>query len=294
MKIGMNLLLWTDTPTFAEHEGLIRTLRDWGFDGVEFPVAPMTRSDISAFSALCDSLNLGRSAILALDASNADPASADPRLRLAALEEIRSAIDKTAALGAQVLCGPLFQGLGRFSGAAPTDDELERAADVLRQAGEYAMSCGVSLALEPLNRFEMYIVNTMAQAAAFVRRIGLPNVGLLADTHHGNIEERDVTTAWRDVRDAIKHVHISENDRGTPGGGHAVPPDLFPYLVGSGYDGWLTIEAFGQSVPGLVSRLHLWRTFGDSEETIARDGLRFLRDGVNAARTEGGRRDAVR
>jgi len=294
MKIGINMLLWTDAPTFAEHERLVRAHRDWGFDGVEFPVAPMTGADIAAFSSLCDGVGLGRSAILALDAGRADPASADPRLRSAALDEIRSAVDKTAALGAQVLCGPLFQGLGRFSGAAPTCAELERTAEVLRQAGEHAWACGISLALEPLNRFEMYMANTMEQAAAIVRRIGLPNVGLLADTHHGNIEERDVAAAWQEVRDLIRHVHISENDRGTPGRGHAVPPELIPQLARSGYDGWLTIEAFGLSVPGLVSRLHLWRATEDGEETIAREGLRYIRERLGAASAEGGDCDAVR
>ncbi|QGQ99255.1 sugar phosphate isomerase/epimerase [Paenibacillus psychroresistens] len=280
MRIGMNLLLWTDSPAFIKHEELVCTLHKWGFDGVEFPVAPMSHQDISAFSSLCDSLGLGRSAILALDAETADPASSDHRLRLAALNEIKRAIDKSIAIGANVLCGPLFQGLGRFTGAAPTPAEWGWSAETLRLAGEYALEGGVSLALEPLNRFEMYMVNTMEQATQFVKNIALPNVGLLADTHHSNIEENHTAEAWSKSYESIVHVHISENHRGMPGSGHAVTQGVFELLLKRNYEGWLTIEAFGQSVVNLIPRLHLWRAYAENEERIARGGLEFIRSQI--------------
>ncbi|MCL6443759.1 MAG: sugar phosphate isomerase/epimerase [Alicyclobacillus sp.] len=277
MKIGMNLLLWTDRPTFGEHRTLIPTLKSWGFDGVEFPIASMSSSDILNFARLCDDLGMGRTAILALDAGEADPASSDARLRQAANDEIRRTADKAKVLGADIIVGPLFQGLGRFTGQAPTRDEWNYAVETIRQAASYAATMSISLALEPLNRFEMYMVNTMSDGALFVEEVGLRNVGLLADTHHGNIEEEDVARAWEKVGNYIYHVHISENHRGIPGSGHAIPLSIFETLQKIRYAGWLTIEAFGNRVPGLISRLHLWRTLAQREEDIARLGIDFIR-----------------
>lgn len=280
MKIGINLLLWTDCPTAEKHSVLLEKIKTWGFDGVEFMVAGMQPDDIRGFSKLADDLELGRTVIAVLDASKADPASADPILRQAAIEEIKRNVDLTRAIGATVLAGPLFQGLNRFSGAGPTDDEWRWSVDTIRQAGEYAANTGVQLALEPLNRFEMYMVNTVADGARFVRDVGLSNVGLLVDTHHANIEETNTAEAWAKVADHIIHVHISENHRGIPGSGHAIPPEIFTTLHKAGYDGWLTIEAFGLGVPGIIPMLHLWRPYAESEEEIARLGLHYIQQNL--------------
>lgn len=116
----------------------------------------------------------------------------------------------------------MSQGLSRFSGAALTADEWAWGVETIREVGLHAKDLVVRLVLEPLNRFEMYIVNTMADAARFVRDVGVASVGLLADT--------------------IYHVHISENFRGVPGQGQAIKPGLFRMLREIGYQGWLTIE----------------------------------------------------
>ncbi|MFC7147657.1 sugar phosphate isomerase/epimerase family protein [Cohnella cellulosilytica] len=277
VKVGMNLLLWTDKPDPSVHGELLRRIKEWGFDGVELPADNMALADARAFGALLRELELGCTAIAALDAAVADPASPDPALRQGALETLKLAVDNTAAMDGDVLCGPLFQGLGRFSGRGPQPGEWNDAVETLRAAGEYAAERGVRLALEPINRFEMYLVNTLADGVRFVRQVGLPNVGLLADTHHGNIEELDVPRAWREAAEHIFHVHISENNRGVPGSGHAVPKEAFDVLKDVGYGGWLTIEAFGRQVPGLISRLHLWRDYAEHPDDAARLGVQYIR-----------------
>ncbi|MBB6670689.1 sugar phosphate isomerase/epimerase family protein [Cohnella nanjingensis] len=277
MKVGMNLLLWTDRPDPSRHLELLRAIRDWGFDGVELAADNMDPADARAFGLILRELGLGCTTIAALDAAAADPASRDPALRRGALRTLKLAIDNTRALGADLLCGPLFQGLGRFSGQGPQPDEWRYAVETLREAGEYAALRGVRLALEPINRFEMYLVNTLADGARFVREVGLPNVGLLADTHHGNIEESSVPDAWRQAADCLFHVHISENHRGVPGSGHAVPKEVFEVLQEIGYDGWLTIEAFGRQVAGLNARLHLWRDYSAHPDDAAVQGVQYIR-----------------
>ncbi|WP_261305963.1 sugar phosphate isomerase/epimerase family protein [Paenibacillus andongensis] len=283
MKVGMNLLLWTDQAKPDIHAPLLRQIKAWGFDGVELAADSMERSDAVTFRELLDELNLGRTTIAALDANIADPASRNLILRKNAVEVLKKALDHTHILGAELLCGPLFQGLGRFSGKGPQPDEWQYAVETLREVGEYAQSLGIRMALEPLNRFEMYMVNTMEAGLRFVKEVDLPNVGLLADTHHSNIEEGNVVDAWREAASYIYHVHISENHRGVPGTGHAIPQDIFDLLVDLDYDKWVSIEAFSQAVPDLIPRLHLWRAYAESTDSAASQGIVYIQEQLRRA-----------
>ncbi|MGH9432945.1 MAG: sugar phosphate isomerase/epimerase family protein [Terriglobia bacterium] len=278
MKAGINLLLWTDKPS-AQHLPLLGQIQRWGFDGVEFPVLAMEPKDVQILGRRCDELGLKRTCIAALTAESADPTHPDRALREAALVELKKCIDKTQEIGADILVGPFHQGLGRFTGKGPTDEDLQRSAEVIRKAAEYAATAHIDLAIEPLNRFEMFLTNTVDAAAQFVTRVGIPNVGILADTHHANIEEENPAESWRRVIRQIKHVHISENHRGIPGSGQACTAGIFQMLRETGYDRWLTIEAFGLQVPGLIQPLHLWRPLFDKEEDVAVLGLKHIREG---------------
>jgi D-psicose/D-tagatose/L-ribulose 3-epimerase len=282
MNVGMNLLLWTDHPAAEQHEELFHQIRAWGFDGVEIPIDPLSRDEAKGLSTCLDELQLQRTTISALDAATADPSSPDPQLRRAAVEQLKRSVENTRVAGADIMCGPLFQGLGKFTGAAPRLDEWKHAVECLREVGEFARMLNVKIALEALNRFEMYMVNTVAEGARFVRDVGLDNVGLLVDTHHGNIEEQHVAKAWEEVAEHIIHVHISENHRGVPGSGHAVPGEIFDVLKLISYQGWLTIEAFSQQVPGLIPRLHLWRAYSAHPDDPARLGIEFIRKHLQA------------
>ena len=278
MKIGMNLFLWTDAPEFSRHSARVEFIQRVGFDGVEFPVERMSASDIAKFSEQCDALGLGRTAVAVFDPSKYDPISPDKALRDASIRALDEFSAKARDIGADLLSGPFFQGLGRFSGAAATRDEWNRALDTLGEACTLAGRRGIRVALEPLNRFEMYFANTLSDAQRFVRELDLANVGILGDTMHSNIEELNVPQAYADAMPELMHVHISESTRGTPGSGHGVPPALFGALKAAGYDGYLTIEAFsGGTTPSMIPALCLWRNPDDNDEEIARKGYEFIR-----------------
>jgi len=282
MKIGMNLFLWTDAPNFAEHEHLVDLIGEIGFDGVEFPIETMSADSVKKFANKCDALGLGRTTVAVFDPSRFDPTSPDKTLRDAAVRAIDEWSAKTSDLGADLLSGPFFQGVGRFTGAPVTRDEWNRALDTLRLSCGLAEKRGVRVALEPLNRFEMYFANTLADAKKFVKEMDMPNVGLLGDTMHSNIEELDVAEAYYDALPELMHVHISESTRGTPGSGHGIPTALFRRLKDGGYDGYLTIEAFsGGTTPSMIGVLCLWRDPPDSAEDIARKGFKFVRDNLS-------------
>jgi D-psicose/D-tagatose/L-ribulose 3-epimerase len=186
-------------------------------------------------------------------------------------------------MDSEVLCGPLYQPLGVFTGAGPTEEEKQHAAEVHRQVAELAKKVNLVLALEYLNRFEAYFLNTMADAVDYVKRVNHPNVGVHYDTFHANIEEKDPVGCIGPNIKYIKHVHISENDRGTPGKGHIDWPGTFKALRSGGYDNWLVIEAFGRALPDLAAATRVWRDFFPDRDGVYTEGLNFIKQQWKAA-----------
>ncbi|MDH3584354.1 MAG: sugar phosphate isomerase/epimerase, partial [Phycisphaerae bacterium] len=195
-----------------------------------------------------------------------------------ALKHLKWAIDCCAAMGAETLLGPYHQPLGEFTGDGPSSDEKNWAADVHRDAAQYAQDAGVLCAIEYLNRFECYFLTTMADAVEHVRRVDHPNFGTMYDTFHANIEEKDPVGIIAPNIGAINHVHISENDRGTPGKGHIDFPAAIGALKSAGYDSWLTVEAFGRALPDLAAATRVWRDFFPNPEEVYTDGFKLIRD----------------
>ena len=150
----------------------------------------------------------------------------------------------------------------------------------MRQVAEHAETVGITLGVEALNRFETYLLNTHADSARFVREVDNPNARMMYDTFHANIEEKDIAQAIRDCSDVCALVHISENDRSTPGTGNVDWDTNFNTLHEVGYDGWMVVEAFGLALPELVAATKIWRRMYESEEQLAGDALAFMKSQV--------------
>ncbi len=285
MKIGMNLLLWTGHVT-EEHVPVLKALKNTGFDGVEVPVFdPSDAGHYRWLGGVLDDLGLERTAVALIPDEAHSPVSPDAAARQGGVEHLTRVIECCEALGSQALVGPWFQPLGVFSGQGPTDEELDRCAEVHRKVAPLARSANLICALEPLNRFECYLLNTCEQASAYLERLGEDGFGILYDTFHANIEEKDPIAALHTAYDKghVPHVHISENDRGTPGRGHAQIRETIAALRARGYDGWLTIEAFGKALPELAAATRVWRDFFSSPEEVYTEGYRYIRDCWDAA-----------
>ena len=277
MKIGVNLLLYATCVT-QEHTPLLKAMKEAGADGVEIPTMEGKVSDYVALGKLLDDLGLERTASMAFVTPEQNPVSADPRQRQGAVDHLNWLIDCAHAMGSTVICGPMFQTIGQFTGNGPTEAELARAAEALLHVADNAQAAGITLALEPLNRFECYLLNTLKDAATFTRRVNHPSVGVLFDTFHANIEEKDMVAAIREHgRGIIRHVHCSANDRGIPGEGHIPWQGVFGALNSIGYDGWFVLEAFGRSLPGLAAATKIWRDLFDDPLNVARQGVPFIR-----------------
>jgi len=274
MKYGINLYLWADDM----HDDLmpvLEKLKKMGYDGVEVPIFDLDLAKWKLWAKRLDDLGLERTANTVI-APEHNPLSADPKIRDAAYQHMRSVVDACAAVGSPILCGPQQVALGVFTGKGATEEEWKRSVDHLRRVAEYAAGQDVVLAEEVVNRFELYHVNVLDQAVRLVDEVGHPNCRIHLDTFHAHIEEKNTADAIRRAGSRIAHVHISENDRGVPGTGSVAWDATFGALGDIGYDGWLTVEAFGNFLPNLAAATKIWRPLFDSEEQLAADALAFL------------------
>ncbi|MBC8437548.1 MAG: sugar phosphate isomerase/epimerase [Planctomycetes bacterium] len=278
MKYGMNLLLWTGEMN-DEMIPVVESLKEMGYDGVELPLFAYDLELHRQWGERLDSIGLERT-IVTVRGEEDNPISSDPAVRALGVANTKEALDNAAAVGAQSLVGPYHSALGLFSGAGPTADEWKWGVDSMRQVAEHAGSVGVMLGVECLNRFETYLLNTHSDAARFVREVDHPNCRMMYDTFHSNIEEKNIADAIRSCQDVLTHVHISENDRSTPGSGNVNWQENFDTLMEVGYDGWMVVEAFGLALPEIAAATKIWRRMYDSEEQLARDALAFMKHEV--------------
>ena len=281
MRTGMNLLLWTSHVT-EEHYPLFGKLKAAGFDGVELPLFGGDAAHYRAVRRELDNHGLACTTVTVAN-PEANPIAPEPQLREKGLQHLKWAIEMTALLGGDNLCGPYHSPLGVFSGAGPTEDEKSRAADVLRRAAEFAQGHRVTLAIEYLNRFECYFLTTAADARALVQRVNHPHFRTMYDTFHANIEEKVIGPTIEGLAGHFVHVHISENDRGTPGSGHVHWDETFRALRKVGYDGWMVIEAFGRALPALAAATKVWRDLFPAPEEVYTKGIRLIKEKWSAS-----------
>lgn len=278
MKFGANTLIWT--AAFGRSDlALLPRMKERGFDGIEiarfdfngFPAAEIRRElernelECTFCSALTGDLSL---------------ISDDAAVREKSLRFLRDGISTAAELGAGIFMGPFYSQVGYLCGRRRTEDEWKRAVEGLQSLGETLAANKVVLTLEPLNRFETYFLNTAVDAVALCDAVNHPNVGIALDTFHGNIEEKDLGSAFRTAGRHLQHVHTCENDRGIPGTGHVDWAGVFGALRELRYDGWLVIESFGFTIQEIAAAACIWRDLTPNPEDIAFEGLKFLKSCV--------------
>lgn len=276
MKIGMNLLLWTPFVTEG-HFPILEQLKATGFDGVEVPLFSGSVEHYHKVAKALRDNGLKCTTCTVIPDEQHNPISPDSKNRQGAVDYLNKVIDYAAALGAEILAGPFYQPLGVFTGQPPSNEEKKRAAQVHRQVADYAERVNIRLAVEALNRFECYFLNTIKDAADYARQVNHPNFGIMYDAFHANIEEKDPVGCISEHVDLIRHVHVSENDRGTPGKGHVPFAQIFKMLRRGGYDGWLTIEAFGRDMPELAATTRIWRDVSASQQECYTEGYRMIK-----------------
>jgi D-psicose/D-tagatose/L-ribulose 3-epimerase len=276
MKTGMNLLLWT-THVTPEHDPILDQLKAFGFDAVEVPI--FDTADLAPFERLGKRLNgLGlRATAVTVMGPETNPISPDAKIRAAAVAHLDRVMECGQAFGCEILCGPIHSAIGVFSGDGPSENEFQYGVETLQRAAEKAEARKIRLAVEYLNRFEIYFLTTAAQTSRFVRAVNHPSCKMMYDSFHAHIEEKSQSRAIASCSAETIHVHVSENDRGVPGSGQVQWGEFFGGLKQTGYDGYLTIEAFGRALPALAAATKVWRDLFPDALALCRDGLAHIK-----------------
>jgi D-psicose/D-tagatose/L-ribulose 3-epimerase len=271
----MNLLLWTDT-LHDEVLPLLDEIKEIGYDAVEIPVFELDVDKYAQWGKHLDKAGLARTGVTVRGADD-NPISPDPEVCARGVENNKLAVECCQAAGCESLVGPFHSALGEFSGKGATEDEWKRGVESARRLSEHAEKCNVKLGYEYLNRFECYFLNTAADGARFCADVDHPYCKMMYDTFHSHIEEKNTPGAIRALKDFLVHVHISENDRSTPGQGNVRWPENFDTLREIGYDNIMVVEAFGLALEKLVPATKIWRRMYENERQLAADALGFMK-----------------
>ncbi len=276
VTVGMNMRLWGDATGVAQLP-VLEMLQRQGYEGVEVPLyGGQGRSELKLLGAALSDLALGVCTYTRLPVE-ANPVSPEPAVRAAALDYLKLRLDEAALLGSTLLSGGLFQAQGVFSGVPPTDREWDWSRRCLQQAGEYAASLGIRLALEFQSRFDAYLVNTATDAARMCADVGLENLGVLYNTFHAHLEEFNPARALPSAGERLMHVHLSESHRGELGRGQVQWNETFATLDFLDYSGWLVVQALGHGTGESPHPENIWRENFDSREQLSSDAMAMVR-----------------
>ncbi len=267
----MNLLVYG--PEMNQHVlSELAFIAETGYQGIEIPIFETDLARWSAWKAEADRLGLSIFAC-GIAGPEQNLISPDPKIRAAGLAYIKAATDVAALLGSPYLSGPIHSALGVFTGQAATEQEINWAIAGMREAADHAASKNITICLEYLNRFESYLVSCAEELYALVQRINHPNVRIMFDTFHANIEEKNTPEALKQIADLTPHIQISESTRGILGEGQVNIPAVLKTMSEINYQGWIVVESFGTKLPAA----HIWRKMFKNERELIEKSYHYLR-----------------
>jgi D-psicose/D-tagatose/L-ribulose 3-epimerase len=275
MKLGIHAMAWT--PHWSDDSlPLIDRVADLGLDFIEIPLMGIDDVDPGPIRVRLDGAGIDVVTSTVLSEST-DITSPDPAVRAAGLAYLRRCVEVTAELGAPQFSGVIYGMHGKRPRDRPGQQEWEWSAECLARLAEYAAEAGITLGLEPVNRYESPLINTCEQALRLVAMIGAANIKIHLDTYHMNIEEKN----WGDpvalAGERLCHFHLCENDRGIPGSGMVDWEELFGALGKLHYEGYAGLESFVDVSGDMVAGTCVWRDLAPSGDVLVNEGTAFLR-----------------
>jgi D-psicose/D-tagatose/L-ribulose 3-epimerase len=284
MQYGASTFIWV-SPFSNKTLDLLYKVKAFGFDILEICVEDPDSLEVASIRAHADEAGVALTICGAFGPSR-DLSSEATAVRQSGLAYLRRCVDFAALLGSPFVSGPMYAAVGatRMLDTHERAAQWARAVTSLKTAAAYAAERSVKLAIEPLNRFETDLVNTVDQGLDLVAEVGAENVGLLLDTFHMNIEEKDIPSAIRRADGHIVELHACSNDRGTPGEDHLPWSAIADALYDVRYAGPVVIEAFTPEIKEIARAVSIWRPLAQSQDALARDGLKNLRRAFERAR----------
>jgi D-psicose/D-tagatose/L-ribulose 3-epimerase len=277
MRFGINTFLFT-SPFTNKSTTLFPQFKKWGFRSVEIPVEDPAHIDPAHIKAELAKAGLVCGSICAAMGGGRD-LRGTPEEQESTKAYIKGLIDHAAELDGALVCGPMYSAVGRADAVEPKEyaKQWKMVVKNLKELAKYAEKKGITLALEPLNRFETDFMNTVEQAMKMIKDVGSPNLKIHLDTFHMNIEEKDLARSIRKAGTLLAHLHACGSDRGTPGADHTNWPAIVKALKSIKYNGDIVIESFTQDVKVIARAAAIWRQIEPSRDEIAAKGVKFLK-----------------
>jgi D-psicose/D-tagatose/L-ribulose 3-epimerase len=283
-KLGVHALVWVGGWSHEECERAIAQSAEIGYDLIEIAALDPAAIDGAFTRKMLDRYHLGTTMSLGLDAAT-DISSGDRDKMARGEVRLMQVVAVAREIGATHVCGILYSAFQKYF-KPPTEAGIAGSIEVIRRVGEKAAQHGITIGLEVVNRYETNVLNTGAQALAFARRVGLPNVKVHLDTYHMNIEEADIESAIIDCGEMLGYFHVGESGRGYLGAGNIDFDRVFRGLVKAGYEGPITFESFSSAVVNeqLSGILGIWRNLWEDGADLARHAKGFIESGMKSAR----------
>lgn len=272
MKFGAHAFVWEAEWNDQSAKRVMEGAAKVGLDFVEIPLLHPESFDGAKTKRMLDDHGLGATFSLGLPADRSLPDNPKGAERF-----LKEALEKIQETGSDALTGVIYGTLGELTGRPPTDEDYQVIATTLKSVAREAQGRGMRLGIEPVNRYETFLINTAKQALDVIDRIGEENVFIHLDTYHVNIEEESYSNAIRTAGDRMQYIHLSESHRGTPGTGTVDWDDVFQGLKDINFPGALVMESFVKLNPDIARATCMWRDIVKNPEKLVLDGTAFLR-----------------
>ena len=275
MRLGISGFAWLGSMSQADVP-LLAKAKELGFAAFEVPMFCPEELPVAALRAGFEANDL-ECTVCAILPLGVNPVSPDPSIRQRAREHLAACIHQAAELGAHLVGGPLLAPIGYLPGHRPSREEWAWALEACQSVIPLLDSYQMTLSLEPVNRSETFLLRTAAEAKELCSQVAHPRIGVTMDTFHANIEERDIAGAITALGPLLKHMHMSENDRGPLGRGHVDFGAIMAALQAMQYDGLLVVEGFGFDAARPAAPGFLWADAAVTPEDLALSGIETLK-----------------
>ena len=277
MRFGINSFLYV-SPFTTESTKLFKTFKKWGFDTVEIPVEDPSHIDPVKVKAAAQKAGIAVGSICACMGPGRDLRGTEEEQQTG-ITYVKALIDQAAIIGCPSIIGPIYSVVGKADAVEPEQQkkEFELVVKNLKVLAKYAEEKGITLCIEPLNRFETDFLNTADKGLKLLKAVKSKAVKLHLDTFHMNIEEKNQAAAILKVGQHLGHFHACGSDRGTPGGDHIDWVPIVKALKKIKYNGDVVIESFTTDVKVIARAAAIWRKIEPHRNDIAVKGLAFLK-----------------
>lgn len=273
MKLGIHAYAWCSQWT-NDTLDLIDRVKGLGLDFIEIPLMALDTFDAKAIHNRLQQVDI-ESCTSTVLLNDTDITSDDPLIRQKGVDYLKKCVEATSQIGAQNFSGVIYSKHVKSLKNRPTTKDWKYSADALREVGEYAAQQNINVGIEPVNRYETYLINTCEQALKLKEMIGLENIKIHLDTYHMNIEEKDFYTATKNAGANLMHYHLCENDRGIPGTGTVDWDGIFRGLSEINYQGYAALESFVDTTDNMNT--WVWRQLAPNGDVLVKEGITFIK-----------------